>query len=309
MGTAFGEARYSWPPAELTEIHGQNGPLVAVGVLPHANEPLGSAFTSTLPSYGGPHGRIALIGPIDPPPAARRFGFPVDPVGYAAAGYLQPLADQAEFAHCRVPMTLAQMRAARLRDQLEELRPDAFVLLHNDVGAVSPYLYANRVWPEVTARLRAFCPPPVLGATWTHVLDTFTYAFFPASRIGVVQSECAGKYIEEELGIRTLTVELPMFAWATRDPARHAVAKAMGEWIARGASHGGDTDRLVREVSAAVGDRHVPMVSAQTSARVVWAALTGVFETLTEDSWPYAAPNRDSRVGGATWEKFTFTSS
>ena len=47
---------------------------------------------------------------------------------------------------------------------------------------------------------------------------------------------------------------------ALADLTRLAVARAMGEWIARGASAGGDTPRLVREVSTAIGDRHVPMV-------------------------------------------------
>ena len=281
-----------------TGIFGSGGPLVAVGVLPHANEPLGTAFTSTLPAHRG-FGRIAPIGPIDPPPYD--FRLPTDPVGYARGGYLQPLHDQAEFAHCADPMTPAQYRARWLHAQLRVLRPDAFVLVHNDVGAVAPYLYANRPWPAVTRRLRAAYPDaPALGAAWTTVLDERTYAYFPPVRIGVRETNCAGRYVENALGIPTLTVELPMFAWGT-DLTRLAVARAMGEWIARGASQGGDTDRLVREVSAALGDREVPMVPAAQSAEVVWAAVTGVFETLT-----YAGSPID---GGAGWERSTSTSS
>jgi NAD(P)-dependent dehydrogenase (short-subunit alcohol dehydrogenase family) len=45
-------------------------------------------------------------------------------------------------------------------------------------------------------------------------------------------------------------------------------------------SHTGDTDRLVREVTAAVGAREVPMVPADVSARVVRTALAGLREDL-----------------------------
>jgi hypothetical protein len=275
VATASGEPRYSW--TSPTGVFGSGGPLVAVGVLPHANEPLGTAFTSTVPAFRGP-GRLALIGPIDLPPASHRFGFSIDPVGYVAGGYLQPLPDQVEFAHRPRPLRAAQHRAAQVLSRLAELRPDAFLLLHNDVGAVDPYLYANRTWPAVTRRVRALRSCPLPPAGWTSLLDECTYAYFPASRVGVPDSECAGRYIEETLGIPTLTVELPMFAWDADDPARLAVAEAMGEWIAQGAGPGGDRDRLVRQVSTAVGDRHVSMVPAAVSARTVWAAVNGVFE-------------------------------
>jgi hypothetical protein len=251
-------------------------------MLPHANEPLGSAFAVS--ALDGP-GRVALVGPIDPPPAAHRFPLPVDPVGYVAGGYLQPLPEQAEFAHCPNPATPAQHRAAELRARLAELRPDAFLLLHNDVGAVAPYLSANGMWPQVSRHLRTdlagvFDRWPKLAAAWTFTLDANTYAYFPATRIGVHGSECAGRYIEHELGIPTLTVELPMFRWGDADRTRRAVAEAVGGWIARGASHGGDTDRLVREVRAAVGMRAVPMVPAETNAHVVRAVLAGLREDL-----------------------------
>jgi hypothetical protein len=277
VDTASGEYSWTYPSG----VFGSGGPLVAVGVLPHANEPLGSAFTSTLPGYDG-FGRIAPVGPIDPPPYV--FDLPTDPVGYAAGGYLQPLTEQAEFAHCATPVTPAQRRAANLRAELQALRPDAFVLIHNDVGAIAPYIYANRSWPAVTRRIQeAFPGAPALGAAWTTVLDQRTYAYFPPARVGVDGTECAGRYIEKVLGIPTLTVELPMFEWGA-DLVRLAVAQAMGEWIARGATYGGDTPRLVREVSAILGDRHVPMVPAPVNAQVVWSALEGVFETLTTGS-------------------------
>ena len=289
VATASGEvlASYSWPSADAIDVSefGSDGPLIAVGLLPHANEPLGSAFAATVPLAGAP-GRIALVGPIDPPPPEHRFALPTDPVGYVAGGYLQPLPEQAEFAHCANPRTPAQHRAAELRSRLAELRPDAVLLLHNDVGAAAPYLYANRSWPGASHRLRtdlagAFARWPTLAATWTTTLDDHTYAYFPAERIGVDGTECAGLYIERELGIPTLTVELPMFGWGTADHTRVTVAEAVGNWIARGAAHGGDTDRLVCEVLAAVGTRQVPMVSAAISARVVWAVLAGLREDLS----------------------------
>jgi hypothetical protein len=260
-------------------VSGRDGPLIAVGVLPHANEPLGSAF---VPS--DVDGRVALVGPIDPPP--HRFALPTDPVGYARDGYLQPLAGQVEFAHCAHPSTPAQHRAAALRARLAELRPAALLLVHNDVGAVAPYLYANRVWPAVSRRLRALPYPhrPRLAASWTTTLDACTYAYFPAARIGVEGAECAGLYLERELGIPTLTVELPMFAWGTADRTRHAVAEAVGTWIARGASHGGDTGRLVREVTAALGGRHVEMTPAADCDRVIRTVLCGLREDLLSGS-------------------------
>jgi hypothetical protein len=277
-------ASYSWPDGTSigVSVSGSGGSLIALGVLPHANEPLGSAFVAS--ARQGP-GRVALVGPIDPPPPAHRFPLPVDPVGYVAGGYLQPLPEQAEFAHCPNPVTPAQHRAAELRARLAELRPDALLLLHNDVSAVAPYLYANRMWPQVSRRLRtdlggAFDRWPKLIVPWTYTLDPNTYSYFPAARIGVHGTECAGRYIERELGIPTLTVELPMFRWGDADRTRRAVAEAVSAWVARGASHGGDTDRLVREVRAAVGTRKVPMVPAETNARVVRAVLTGLREDL-----------------------------
>ncbi|MPZ82227.1 MAG: hypothetical protein GEV28_18245 [Actinophytocola sp.] len=289
VATASGEvlASYTWPAGSTIDVSvfGSGGPLIAVGVLPHANEPLGSAFAATVPFVDTP-GRIALVGPIDPPPPEHRFALPTDPVRYVAGGYLQPLPDQAEFAHCANPSAPAQHRAAELRARLKELGPDALLLLHNDIGAIGPYLYANRHWRGVSDHLRgdladAFPRRPKLAAAWTTTLDDNTYAYFPAKRIGVAGTECAGLHIERELGIPTLTVELPMFHWDHADHTRRTVAEAVGRWIARGATHGGDTDRLVCEVIAAVGTRQVPMVPAEISARVVWAVLAGLHEDLS----------------------------
>jgi hypothetical protein len=286
VGTASGEAAasYSWPASAALGVSrfGSGGALVAVGMLPHANEPLGSAFAAS--ALDGP-GRIAMIGPIDPPPPAYRFPLPIDPVGYVTRGYLQSLPEQAEFAHCDQPATPAQLRAAELRERLAELRPDALLLLHNDVGAIAPYLYANRVWPQISRRLRtdladAFDRWPELTAKWTVSLDENTYAYFLAAWIGVRGSECAGIYIESELGIPTVTLELPMFRWGDAERTRFAVARAVGAWIARGASHTGDTGRLVREVTAYMGARQVSMVPADVSARVVRTALAGLREDL-----------------------------
>src|SRR5262249_34325639 len=146
------------------------------------------------------------------PPAEHRFSLPCGPLDYAARGYLQPLAGQVEFAHCRAPGSPPQHRAQRLRARLSDLNPDAIVLLHNDVGAHAPYLYATNPWPRAERPLRAelagaFPRWPRLGATWTHPLGEHTYAYFPASRIGVTGSESAGIYLEQDLGVPVLTIE------------------------------------------------------------------------------------------------------
>jgi hypothetical protein len=303
VGTASGEAAasYSWPTASAIGVShsGAAGALIAVGTLPHANEPLGSAFAVS--PADGPD-RIAMVGPIDPPPPAHRFPLPIDPVGYVAGGYLQPLPEQAEFAHREDPATPAQHRAASLREHLAGLRPDALLLLHNDVGAVAPYLYANRVWPKLSRRLRtdladAFDRWPELAARWADTLDENTYAYFRAAWLGVRDSECAGLYIEAELGIPTLTLELPMFGWGDADRTRFAVARAVGAWIARGGSHSGDTDRMVREVTAAVGSRQVSMVPAEVSARVVRTALTGLREDLAAGWGRSCVPRVEQHTG------------
>jgi hypothetical protein len=280
-------ARYAWPDddALTANVVGSGELLIAVGLLPHPNEPLGSAFATTLTGYRGHLGRITLIGPIDPPPPEHRFPLPCDPVTFVAHGYLQRLPEQVEFAHCPDPKTPAQHRAAEFRTRLRELAPDILVLLHNDVGARAPYLYANSPWPAAERRLRddlahAFSIWEPLDASWTYRISERTYAFFPCDRIGVVGSESTGLYIERELGIPTLTVELPMFDWATAEQARLDVRTAVAHWISAGGTVSGDTPGLVRDVARSLTGHDITMVPPGISARVVWSVLEGLREDL-----------------------------
>lgn len=284
-------ARYTWPDndALVVEVVGSGDPLIAVGLLPHANEPLGSAFAATLHGYTGHLGRIALVGPIDPPPQTHRFPLPCDPVAFVAYGYLQRLSEQVEFAHCPDPKTPAQRRAADFRTCLQELAPKVLVLLHNDVGARAPYLYANYPWPRAERRLwddlsHAFSAWKPLDADWTYQVSERTYAFFPCDRIGVLGSESAGLYIEREVGIPTLTIELPMFDWGLAEQARLNVLDAVGAWISAGGTDSGDTPSLIRNVARSVAGHGVTMVSPEVSARVVWSVLEGLQEDL-ETTW------------------------
>lgn len=281
-------ARYGWPKTDDLACHVRDagGPRIAVGLLPHANEPLGSAFASTVEGYRGGLGSIALVGPIDPPPPAYRFPLPCDPVSFAARGYLQPTRDQVEFAHCPDPAAPAQFRAAKLRAYLAAVQADVFVLLHNDPRAHAPYLYANRAWPQVERRLTedvGACFPDwqPLPTEWTHPIGERTYAFFPCERIGVGGTESAGIYIERELGLPTLTVELPMFCWgAAAERARQGYDDALSEWIEAGGTDGGDRPWLVRNVVHVLAGQQVPMVPAAVNSRVVWSVLTGLRDSL-----------------------------
>jgi hypothetical protein len=278
-----GAARYSWPEDTLTCVMaGRGRPRIAVGLLPHANEPLGSAFAATIGRYRGGLGTIGLIGPIDPPPPSHRFPLPCDPVGFVSNGYLSPLAEQVEFAHCPVPVTPAQRRAAAYREQLRTLRADALVMLHNDPAAQGPYLYANSPWPAVERRLADDFPdwkPP--GTSWTHRIGTRTFAFFPGERIGVDGTESAGLYIERELGIPTLTLELPMFGWLRAERQRLEFRRTLGEWVAAGGADGGDRPGLIRYTGRLLDGREVTMIPPAVTSRVVWSALAGLRESLT----------------------------
>jgi hypothetical protein len=276
-------AHYFWPNKQDlgVDVVGSGRPLLAVGLCPHANEPLGSAFAATVGGYRGELGTIALVGPIDPPPLAYRFRLPCDPVTYVADGYLQPLPDQVEFAHCAVPSSPAQRRAAEFRACLRELAPDALVLLHNDVGAQAPYLYANYHWPQAERKLIAdssdvFPEWPGLDADWTHQISDRTYAFFPCDRIGVLGTESAGLSIEREIGVPTLTLELPIFDWGTAGHARTRVLDAVGDWIARGAKASDTGAALVAEVAQAVGAHEIRMIAPEITARMVWSVLAGL---------------------------------
>jgi hypothetical protein len=291
-----GLARYGWAQEDgLTgRVWGTGRPLIAVGLLPHANEPLGSAVAAAVEGYPDGFGSIALVGPIDPPPPSYRFQLPCDPVAFARRGFLQRTRDQVEFAHCAEPATPAQHRAAELRARLSALSPDAFVLVHNDPRAHTPYLYANRAWPEVERHLRddlGGCfpdagPPP---APWTRLIDEYTYAFFPCDRIGVADTESAGLYIERELGIPTLTIELPMFSWGAAEQARQGFGDLLGRWISAGGVDSGDRASMVRQITRLLAGQRVAMVRPSVSSRVVWAVVAGLRESLATGRPPRPA--------------------
>jgi hypothetical protein len=260
---------------------GTGRPRIAVGLLPHASEPLGSAFAATVGRSAGGPGTLALVGPIDPPPPAHRFPLPCDPVGFVRDGYLSPLAERVEFAHCPDPVTPAQRRAAAYREQLRNLRADVLVMLHNDPAAQGPYLYANAPWPAVERRLADDFPdwkPP--GTGWTHRISPRTFAFFPGERIGVDGTEAAGLYIERELGVPTLTLELPMFGWRRAERQRLEFRRSLGEWAAAGGAAGGGRPDLIRSTARLLDGRDVAMIPPAVTSRVVWSALAGVRESL-----------------------------
>jgi hypothetical protein len=286
---ALATAWYGWPDTEelTVEVIRAGRPLIAVGLLPHSNEPLGSAFAAvvrTRPPASGPG--LALVGPIDPPPAAHRFRLPADPLTFLGQGYLAPLSDQVEFAHVAHPATPAQRRAEQLRLALSDLAPDAYLMLHNDVGARAPYLYANRVWPEAEQRLdrvvaRYYNDQPPDDMSWTEQIGRRTYAFFSCAQLGVVGSASAGLYLEQVLGLPTMTLELPVFDWGPAEAARAEVLDAIEEWIEAGASNGGDTGALVSLAARALAGASVSMVSAAASAHTVFEVIDGIGEGLT----------------------------
>jgi hypothetical protein len=291
---ALARARYAWPEHDepMVEWYGEDGPAIAVALLPHANEPLGYAIReplaalSALPVLSEGHvGRVALVGPVDPPPPEGRFPLPCDLLAFLRRGHLQPLADQVEFAHCPAPRTRAQRRAASVRELLRGLDAAAVVLVHNDPFARVPYLYANRPWPEVERRLVtadpvAF-PDPGLAVDeveWTSRLAPRTYAYFPATQLDLHGSECAGLYLPGELGIPVLTTELPMFDWtAFTDADRIAAREVMERWIEDGC---GPRTELLAQTARLLGRRPVPMISAPVNARVLAAVLGGVRQEL-----------------------------
>jgi hypothetical protein len=302
-GLGGGLARYGWPDEDVLacRVWGTGRPLIAVGLLPHANEPLGSAFAGSLEGYRDGFGSIALVGPIDPPPPSYRFPLPCDPVTFARRGYLQRTRDQVEFAHCAEPSTPAQRRAAELRACIGALSADALVLVHNDPRARAPYLYANRAWPEVERHLREdvgawfpdWGPPP---AGWTRLIGECTYSFFPCDRIGVTGTESAGIYLERELGIPTLTVELPMFSWGVAEEARQGFGDVLSRWISAGGVDSCDRAGMVRQITRLLAGQRVTMVRPSVSSRVVWAVLAGLQENLAAGRAPW--PSRTYQGAG-----------
>jgi hypothetical protein len=274
------DAEYAWPKgdAAAVEWYGTGDPVLALGLLPHANEPLGSAIRRPLAGLAPGAGRIAVVGPVDPPPANRRFPLPGDLRDFLRLGHLQPLDQQAEFGHCSEPRTPAQHRAACFRRLVREVAPAALILLHNDPFARVPYLYADRRWPVVEHLLTkglgdVFPDEPAAEPEWTSRLSPRVHAYFKAAVIGVRGSEAAGIFLPHYLGIPVLTAELPMFRWGEAEAARPEVLAAMETWIEHGA---GDSRTLLAEAERLIGGLRVPMVEAQVSARVVHAVMEGV---------------------------------
>jgi len=289
----FTRAAYAWPEHDepTVEWYGEDGPTLAVALLPHANEPLGYAIRGPLAAAGTTAGgRTALVGPVDPPPPERRFPLPCDLLDFLRLGHLQPLDAQVEFAHGPTPVTDAQRRAATVRKLLGGVGAAAVVLVHNDPFARVPYLYADRRWPVTERALRAaqdpdIHPDPDLAVDeveWTSRLGPRTYAYFPAVGIGVTDTECAGLYLPKELGIPVLTAELPMFDWtAFTDEERIAARETMERWIEDGC---GPRAGLLEATARLLAHRPVPMIPAPANARVLDAVLRGVRRELAVPS-------------------------
>lgn len=275
------DAEYAWPshPSMTVEWFGSGDPAIALALMPHANEPLGYALHRPLEKLADGCGRVAVIWPVDPPPADRYFPLPCDFREFLRTGYLQPLEEQTEFAHSAEPATLTQCHAADFRRLVQLSAPAALILVHNDAFSRIPYLYGNRRWPEAE-RLLAAAPPdafpdvPLDEVEWTHHLGPRTYAYFKAADIDVHGSEAAGLYVTEALRIPVLTAELPMFDWTgISDELRVAVRRRMERWIEEGC---GDTASMVADSDALLDGRPVPMIAPEVNARALHAVLEGV---------------------------------
>lgn len=274
---------YCWPDSDAFSVtrYGSGGPGIAIGLLPHANEPLGSAILPLADKLAATFGTLWLLGPIEPPEPDARFPLPCDLTEFLAIGRLPALRDQAEFAHGSVvPHTLAQRRADTLRHAVRTIEPSALVLLHNDPFARFPYLYADRVRPFAEKRLLeadGFPLGSLEPAAWTQRIGPRTYVWFPAARIGVHGQEAAGAFLPQVLGIPVFTLELPMFHWDGAEQARRSIRDVMGTWIANGA---GDPSGMLSTARELLGGRRVEMVEAATTAHVIAAFLAGVLEEI-----------------------------
>jgi hypothetical protein len=274
---------YSWPDSDAFTVtrYGSGGPGIAIGLLPHANEPLGSAILPIADQLAATFGTLWLLGPIEPPEPGARFPLPCDLTEFLAIGRLPDLRDQVEFAHGSVvPDTLAQRRADALRQTVRTIGPSALVLLHNDPFADFPYLYADRPRPFAEKRLLdvdGFPSGTLEPADWTHCLGPRTYAWFPAAEIGVQGQEAAGVFLPQVLGIPVFTLELPMFRWDGAVEARQLIWEAMDIWIANGT---GDPSAMAETAREVLGGQRVEMVEAAATAKVITAFLTGVLEEL-----------------------------
>ncbi|NJP15257.1 hypothetical protein OG899_26425 [Streptomyces thermoviolaceus] len=274
---------YSWPDGDDFTVtqYGSGGPGIAIGLLPHANEPLGSAVLPVAKKLAARFGRLWLLGPIEPPEPDARFPLPCELTEFLALGRLPALRDQVEFAHgAVVPHTSAQRRADTLRRAVRAAEPSALVLLHNDPFARFPYLYADRPRPFAERRLLetdGFPSGTLERPGWTRRIGARTYAWFPAARLGVHGQEAAGVFLPRVLGIPVFTLELPMFRWDGVEQARRSIREAMGAWIADGA---GDPSGMLTTAHELLGGRRVEMVDAATTAEVIAAFLAGVVEEV-----------------------------
>ncbi|MCZ4097822.1 MULTISPECIES: hypothetical protein [Streptomyces] len=275
------DAEYAWPgrPQMTIEWFGSGDPVIALALMPHANEPLGYALHRPLEKLADGCGQVAVVWPVDPPPADRCFPLPCDFREFLRTGYLQPLEEQTEFAHTAVPVTPAQHHAADFRRLVRLAAPAALILVHNDAFSRIPYMYGNRRWPEAerllaSAPAGAFPDAPLDEVEWTHHLGPRTYSYFAAAQIGITDSEAAGLYIERTLRIPVLTAELPMFDWTgISDELRIAVRMRMEQWIEDGC---GDVTSMVADSEALLAGRSVPMIAPEVSARALHAVLEGV---------------------------------
>jgi hypothetical protein len=266
--------KYSWPPDADIKV-ASYGPLdsryhVAIGTMPHSNEPAGSAFTSGLEigvwsdDLAARDLRITCIGPIDPPPEAAKFSMPCSIETYCQLGFLDRIERQVEFSYTQDPRTRSQKRASTVMECLAELQPDAFIQLHNDLGAVGPYMYSNYAcnalesvllnrWPLLHEIVDEF------EVDWTSPLSVRTLKFFDASEIGVESGESAGIFIERTLDIPVINLELPLFRWENAPEARAESREAFTSWIDQGASSTGNMTELLARISSASKGQHVDM--------------------------------------------------
>lgn len=277
----FSAAAYRWSASEGLEVRrlGAGAPWVGVATLPHSNEPLGSAIVPCLEALVAYRGwPVALFENVDGPPPEHRFRLPANFSEFYVASYLPPLEEQAEFSHCAHPITPSQQRAALFRQAVRAQGVQALLLVHNDVFARHPYLYADRVWPHVEARLRAcasrwFRVAEVPRVGWTSVLSALTYRYFGFNvlRPGA-KTEAAGIYLPRALGIPVLTLELPMFDWSSYDEAALKHLRRLSLPLLMGGASAAERSELIHPLLRTCGG-DVDMIAPGISAQVTWAVV------------------------------------